>query len=219
MCHDLPLLLLGISLLGRRFGCRSLFGGWLLFFFSLGWFLSFCFFLSFGLGFHFHYCVGFSCNFFLDFRLFSNRTRFAGFADEIHHQESVLHAMATAHADAFLRAILEAIDLGTFNMINHSYFDFNTIQSGGSNQKIFAISHEQHALETELVALFNGQAIHFNGAPFDGTVLLAATINNRISHFFLQSSLRRVPAEFLHSSPANGEAGVIRSNSPSDSYC
>ena len=128
--------------------------------------------------------------------------------------------MTAAHANTLLRAILEAIDLGTLDVVNHSHFNFNAIEEGGSDQKIFAISHEQHALEAKLFAFFNRQAIHFNGSPFDGTVLLAAAINNCISHFYcLQSSLRRVPAEFLHSSPANGEAGVIRSNSLSYSYC
>jgi len=43
-----------------------------------------------------------------------------------------------------------------------------------------------------------------------------STIANLI--FFSSHSLRRVPAEFLHSSPANGEAGFSTSNVLTNNY-
>ncbi len=150
----------------------------------------------------------------------ANWAFFTGFTDEIHHQECELLTVTTAHANAFLWAILEAIDFGTLDMVNHGHFDFNAIKVRGSDQKIFAVCHEQHTLETKLFAFFNRQAIHFNGSPFDDTVLLAATINNRISHF-LFSPVITSPCTCGVLTLIACERGSwgVRSNSLSDSYC
>src|SRR4030095_13939159 len=95
--------------------------------------------------------------------------------------------MSTAHANAFLGAIFETVDLGATNVIHNTDFDFDVANGGGSDQHLIVICHQQDALKVELFTRFHGQAIHFNGAPFDGTVLLAATFDNCKSHFLFSS--------------------------------
>jgi hypothetical protein len=73
-------------------------------------------------------------------------------------------------------------------MVHHRDFDQDVAHSGRSDQDIVTVCHEQDALDVEFITRFGGKAIHFDGAPFDGTVLLATAFNNCESHFyFLQS--------------------------------
>src|SRR5512144_2414191 len=117
--------------------------------------------------------------------------------------------MSAAHADTFLRAIFESIDLGAFDMVHHRNLDKDVAHSGRSDQDIVAVCHEQDAFDVEFITRFHGKAIHFDGAPFDGTVLLATAFNNCESHFsFLQSFTSPCACGYsLKPSPANGEAG------------
>ena len=100
---------------------------------------------------------------------------------------AVLLAMSAAHTDAFLRAIFESVDLGAFDVVHHRDFDEDVAHSGRPDHDVVAICHQQDAFEIKLLTRINGKAVHFDGPPFDGTVLLAAAFNNCKSHFFLQS--------------------------------
>src|SRR5215213_7652618 len=96
--------------------------------------------------------------------------------------------MPTAYANAFLRAIFKSVDLGTFGVVDHCDFDQDVAHKGSSDHDIVAICHKQDTFEVKLLTRFHGKAIHFNGAPFDGTILFAACFNDCKSHFsFLQS--------------------------------
>ncbi len=72
-------------------------------------------------------------------------------------------------------------------MVHHRDFDKDVAHRGRTNQDIVAICHEQDALEIKFITRIGGQAVHFDGPPFDGAVLLAAAFNNCKSHFVLQS--------------------------------
>src|SRR6185503_9218240 len=99
----------------------------------------------------------------------------------------VLLTMSAAHTDALLRAIFESVDLGAFDVVHNRDRDQNVTHSGRPDHNVFAICHQQDAFEIKFLTRINGQAVHLNGPPFDGAVLLAATFNNCESHFFLQS--------------------------------
>src|SRR5687767_14435269 len=121
--------------------------------------------------------------------------------------------MPTTHADSFLGAIFKSINFRAFGVIHHCDVDFNSAQNGSSNHYVIIIHHKQDAVKAEFFTCLDCQAVHFNGAPFDDAVLLSATFYNCVSHLLFSShSLRRVPAEFFHSSPANGEAGGFTNN-------
>jgi len=93
-----------------------------------------------------------------------------------------LLTVPAAHANAFLRAIFEAIDFGTFDVIGYSDLDFNALNCGSSDHDVVTVCHEQDALKVKFFTLLCSQTIHFNGSPFDDAVLLAAAFNNCISH-------------------------------------
>ncbi len=132
--------------------------------------------------------------------------------------------MSAAYADAFLRAVAKPVELGSFDVVHHCDLDFDAADGGRPDHDLAFICHEQDAFKVELFARFDGQAVHFDGPPFDGAVLLAAALNDCKSHFLFSShSLRRAPAGVcIKPSPANGEAGsrcLSTYNRPSESYC
>src|SRR5215207_4780958 len=122
-------------------------------------------------------------------------------------------SMPTTHTDALLGTIFKSVNFWPFGVIYHCNVDFNSTQNGSSNHYVIIIHHKQDAFKAEFFTCLDCQAIHFNGAAFDDAVLFSATFYNCVSHLpFSSHSLRRVPAEFFHSSPANGEAGGFTNN-------
>src|SRR5215217_8340096 len=96
--------------------------------------------------------------------------------------------MSTAHANSFLGAIFESVDLGAFGMVHHCDFDEHIAHNRCSDHDIITICHKQDAFNVKFFTRFHGKAIHFDGTPFDSTVLLATAFHNCESHFsFLQS--------------------------------
>src|SRR6185503_19587716 len=113
---------------------------------------------------------------------------------------------------ALLRAIFESVNFWTFGVIHHCNVDFDAADEGSSDHYIIVVHHKQDAVKAKFFTCLNGQAVHLDGAPFEHAVLLSTAFYDCKSHLLFSShSLRRVPAEVLHSSPANGEAGFSMS--------
>ena len=118
--------------------------------------------------------------------------------------------MPAANADALLRAVFESVDLRAAEMVHHRRLDLDLAHSGCADHDICRRLPSAGCVRSICLPASTGQAVHFDGLPFDGPVLLAAAFNNCISHFFSSHSLRRVPAGCLAPFAGVGEAGVYK---------